>query len=97
MRGTVKAAVLEGDLDCTNLVALSVYDSKPVYYLSMVYSKLRWVEVKKDVCNVDSSKTEKLRPRVSILKYGRLNLFLKKKITVSVIFSLSFNVYVYVS
>ena len=37
----------------------------------------------------------RLRPRFSILKYGRLNLFLKKKITVSVIFSLSFNIYVY--
>ena len=37
VRGTVEAAVLEGDLDCPNLVASSVYDStKPVHYLSMV-------------------------------------------------------------
>ena len=36
VRGTVKAAVLEGDLGCPNLVASSVYDTKPVHYLSMV-------------------------------------------------------------
>ena len=29
VRGTVKAAVLMGDPDCLNLVATSVYDTKP--------------------------------------------------------------------
>ena len=36
VRGTVKAAVLQGDPDCPNLIASSVYDTKPVHYLSMV-------------------------------------------------------------
>eukprot|EP00957_Ditylum_brightwellii_P041759 3162387-Ditylum_brightwellii.AAC.1 len=40
---TVKAAVLEGDTECPCLVASSVYDSKPVYYLSMVTHELKWV------------------------------------------------------
>ena len=30
-RGTVKAVVLEGDHRCPNLIAYSVYDTKPVY------------------------------------------------------------------
>ena len=29
--GTVKAAFLEGDAACTNLVACSIYDTKPVH------------------------------------------------------------------
>ena len=52
VRGTVKAAVLEGDPDCTNLVASSVYDAKPVHYLSMVYNEIRWVEVEKNICTI---------------------------------------------
>ena len=48
-RGTVKAAVLRGDPDCPNLVASSVYDAKPVHYLSMVCEKLEWI-VKEKVC-----------------------------------------------
>ena len=41
VRGTVKVPVLEGDADCVDLVALSVYDTKPVHYLSMVCNKTR--------------------------------------------------------
>ena len=33
-RGTVKASVLVGDSKCKGLVALSFYDSKPVYFIS---------------------------------------------------------------
>lgn len=43
VRGTVKAAVLIGDPDCPNLVASSVYDSKPVHYLSMVSPSIKWI------------------------------------------------------
>ena len=66
VRGTVKAAVLERDADCPNLVASSVYDSKPVHYLSMVSEKLEWSQVEKNVYNVDSGETE-------VLKFLRLN------------------------
>ena len=61
VRGTVKAAVLEGDPDCPNLVASSVYDAKPVHYLSMVSDELKWTEMKKNVYNVDSGEVEELR------------------------------------
>ena len=42
-KGTVKAAVLTGDPQCKDLVALSFYDSKPVYFVSNACEKLVWV------------------------------------------------------
>ena len=60
VRGTVKAAVLRDDPDCPNLVASSVYDAKPVHYLSMVCNELKWVTVDKPVYNVESGEVEKL-------------------------------------
>jgi hypothetical protein len=42
-RGTVKAAVLEGDPDCPNLVAVSVYDTKPVHFISMASECIEWI------------------------------------------------------
>eukprot|EP00957_Ditylum_brightwellii_P066305 5033248-Ditylum_brightwellii.AAC.1 len=41
--GTVKTDVIGGDAGCPCLVASSVYDSKPVHYLSMVTHELKWV------------------------------------------------------
>lgn len=61
VRGTVKAAVLEGDPSCPNLLASSVYDTKPVHYLSMATDKLQWTEVSKAVYNIDSGEVEYLR------------------------------------
>lgn len=61
VRGTAKAAVLKGDSDCPNLVASSVYDAKPVHYLSMVSTEIRWIEVAKAVHNVDTGAVETLR------------------------------------
>jgi len=43
-RGTTKAAVLEGDPECPNMVAFSVYDTKPVHFLTMAATNLKWVE-----------------------------------------------------
>lgn len=61
VRGTVKAAVLKNDPKCIDLVASSVYDTKPVHYLSMVAKEIKWVEVSKNVYNVDSGITEKMK------------------------------------
>ncbi len=47
VRGTTKAAVLEGDPDCPQLVAFSVYDTKPVHFLSMAATSLKWIEKSK--------------------------------------------------
>ena len=62
----MKAGVLEGDSDCINLVASSVYNSKPVRYLSMVCKDIKWKEVEKSVYNVNTGMTE-------MLKFLRMN------------------------
>mmetsp|Transcript_25091 Transcript_25091/g.54722 ORF Transcript_25091/g.54722 Transcript_25091/m.54722 type:complete len:1026 (-) Transcript_25091:83-3160(-) len=43
VRGTVKAAVLEGDPACPNLLCSSVYDTKPVHFFSMAAKELKWI------------------------------------------------------
>ena len=43
-RGTVKAAVLRVDKGCPKLVSSSVYDTKPIHFLSMVCQKLKWID-----------------------------------------------------
>ena len=59
-QGTVRAAVLEGNTGCPNLIASSVYDTKPVHDLSMVFESIQGVEKEKMVYNVDTSKVEAL-------------------------------------
>ena len=66
VHGNVKAAVLEGGPGCTNLVTYSIYDTKPVHYLSIVTLELKWIVKDKVVCNVDTVPTE-------ILKFPRMN------------------------
>ena len=41
---TVKEDVLEVYPGCKNLIASSMYDIKPVHYLSMVYESIQWVD-----------------------------------------------------
>ena len=59
-RGTVKAAVLKGDAECPNLVATSVYDTKPVHFLSTVCESIKWIVKERPVFNVDSGRVEKI-------------------------------------
>ena len=61
VRGTVKAALLEGDATCPNLVACSIYDTKPGHYLSMVCDTLKWVVMEKPCFNVETCMVETLR------------------------------------
>ena len=49
MRNTVKLAVLEGDSKVQDLIAISFYDSKPVYFLSTVIPDVKWTVVSKKV------------------------------------------------
>ena len=60
-QGNVKAAVLEGDPRCPNLIASSVYDTKPLNCLSMVSESIQWVEKEKMVYKVDTGKVEALK------------------------------------
>ena len=57
----MKAAVLRGDKCCPNLVASSVYDTKPVNFLSMVCQQLKWIVKEKPAFNVDTGRVEYLR------------------------------------
>jgi hypothetical protein len=70
VRGIVKVAHLQDDDVIKCLVASSVYDTKPVHYLSMVSVKLEWVVVEKKVYNVDTQKTE-------FIRFLRLNIIHK--------------------
>lgn len=61
IRGMTKAAVLEGDPDCPSLVAFSVYDTKPVNFLSTACTSLTWKEKNKKVYNKDSGVSVAMR------------------------------------
>lgn len=43
VRGTVKAAAAVDDPDVANLVAVSCYDQKPVYYISTAATSIKWI------------------------------------------------------
>ena len=45
-RGMVKASMLKGDSKCDGLVAVSFYDSKPVYFIYNECENIRWKQKK---------------------------------------------------
>ena len=49
VRGTVLASKLDGDVTCPSLLAVSVYDTKPVHFLTMAAEKICWEEKKREV------------------------------------------------
>ena len=55
LQRTVKAAVLVGDPGCPNLIASSIYDTKPVNYLTMVSETVQWVVKSKPVVNIETN------------------------------------------
>ena len=61
VQGTTKYVVLKGDPDCPHLITTSVYDTKPVHYLSMVCKELKWIVCKNSVYNVDPGTNESLK------------------------------------
>ena len=56
VRGTVKAAELKGDANCPNLCAVSVYDTKPVHFMTMAKDRIEWINKKCKVYNKDLGK-----------------------------------------
>lgn len=60
-RGTVKAAVLKNDPLLPDLVASSVYDTKPVHFLSTCCESIKWIVKERQTFNVDTGKTEDMR------------------------------------
>jgi Transposase IS4/SAP domain len=67
VRGTVKAVVLEGDTECPNMVAVSVYDTKPVHFLSMTCESIKWITKERKIFSSEMNKT-------TTIKYLRLNV-----------------------
>jgi hypothetical protein len=63
----VRAAVLEGDAEIPNLVAVSYYDQKPVHFLSTICETIKWIVCEKSVYCVDTEKKE-------TMKFLRLNI-----------------------
>lgn len=47
IRETTKAAVFERDLNCPDVVAFSIYDTKSVHFLYTNISHLWWIEKEK--------------------------------------------------
>ena len=56
VRGTVKAAILRGDPECDSLVAVSVYDTKPVHFLTTANNSIQWIEKTREVYSKEHGK-----------------------------------------
>ena len=54
---TVKVAVLKGDSECKDLIAVSLYDTKPVYFSTSATSQLYWVKKEIQVYDPKIKKT----------------------------------------
>ena len=67
LKGTVKAAVLEGDNRCPQLVACSFYDSKPVHFISMIADSIEWITKERTVFDKDDQV-------VTAMEFLRLNM-----------------------
>ena len=61
VRGTLKAAKLVNDPDCPDMCAVSVYDTKPVHFLTLCNSAIKWVQKKRKVFDKGRNLTEKIR------------------------------------
>ena len=49
LKGTTKAAILKNSADTPDMIAVSVYDNKPVHLMSTVCEKVEWVEKRRKV------------------------------------------------
>ena len=57
----MKAAVLEGDSDVPNLVAVSYYDQKPVNFLSTICESIQWIQWQNQVYCFQTQQLEMLK------------------------------------
>ena len=51
VRGIVKAVELKWDANCPNMCAVSVYDTKPVRFMTMSNDRIEWIKNKRKVYN----------------------------------------------
>ena len=69
VRGTVKLDVLQGEKECPDIVALSIYNTIFINFLSMGLNSIEWVIKSKKVCNVDSVEVE----HINLLRLNQVN------------------------
>ena len=75
MRHTVKAAVLKGDKVSKDLVSVSLYDTKPVYFLSNACQELKWIEKERKVFDPKQKKTVRMPfYRLNIIDFYNHNM-----------------------
>ena len=67
LKGTTKAAVLKNSQDTPHLLAVSVYDTKPVHLMSTVSESVQWAVKTKRVWSKDES-------AMTLMNFLRLNL-----------------------
>jgi hypothetical protein len=67
LSGTTKAAVLKNSPDCPDLLAVSVYDTKPVHFLSTVSESVFWIQKKRKVWDA-------VHQEVKLIGFLRLNI-----------------------
>ena len=60
-RGEVKAAVLKDAEKMKDMVAFSVYDTKPVHFISTAAKSLKWIPIKRKVWDVNSGKMVEIK------------------------------------
>ena len=59
VRHTVKAAVVKGDSVCSDLVCVSLYDTKPVYILTNACDEIKWVKKERKVWDKNLNRYKK--------------------------------------
>ena len=75
VRHTVRAAVVKGDSVCTNLVCISLYDTKPVYILTNCCSEIKWIKKKKKVWHKErGAYVELIFYRLNIIDFYNFNM-----------------------
>ena len=61
VRGTVKAEKLTDYPTCPNLLAVSVYHTKPVHFLLLAAESIEWVEKHREVYNKSLKKMQLMK------------------------------------
>ena len=75
VRHTVKAAKLEGDAICKDLVSISLYDTKPVYFLTNSCTEIKWISKTKKVYDASKKKTINMpSPRLNVVDFYNKNM-----------------------
>ena len=75
VRNTVKVAVLKGDEVMSDLISVSIYDSKPVYFLTSAAEEIKWRKKEKKVYD-DGKKKSVMMPfyRLNIIDFYNNNM-----------------------